>query len=90
MANTLSGKGRKPSKVVGDSFRHKVADRMRTRRLELQLRAEDAAEQVGRIIGRSVNVQTWYHWEKAEHPFDIDTLPAIAKVLRWQPHQLVS
>lgn len=90
MGNTLSGKGRKPSKIRGDSFRHKVADRMRTRRLELQLRAEDAAIQVGKITGKSVNVQTWYHWEKAEHPFDIDTLPAIAKVLKWNPQQLLN
>lgn len=86
---TLSGKGRKPSKVVGDSFRHKVAHRIRSRRLELQMRAEDAAERVGELIGKPVNVQTWYHWEKAEHPFDIDTLPAIAKVLQWQPQQLL-
>jgi hypothetical protein len=86
---TLSGKGRKPSKVVGDSFRHKVADRIRSRRLELQMRAEDAADQVAVLIGKPVSVQTWYHWEKAEHPFDIDILPAIAKVLQWQPKQLL-
>lgn len=82
MANTLSGKGRKPVKVTGDSFRHKVADQIRSRRLELQMRAEDAAQQVSDLIGRQVNVQTWYHWEKAEHPFDIDALPAIAAVLK--------
>lgn len=89
MAGTLSGKGRKATKVEGSSFRHKVADRIRTRRLELQMRAEDAAEQVGKLTGRTVNVQTWYHWEKAEHPFDIDALPAIAAVLRWQPNELL-
>jgi transcriptional regulator with XRE-family HTH domain len=86
---TLSGKGRKPSKVVGDTFRHKVADQIRTRRLELQLRAEDAAELVSRIVGRPVNVQTWYHWEKAEHPFDIDLLPAIAAALQCEPTGLL-
>jgi hypothetical protein len=89
MANTLSGKGRKPAKITGNSFRHKVADRIRTRRLELQMRAEDAAEQVGKLIGSPVSVQTWYHWETADHPFDIDYLPAIAKVLKWQPQQLL-
>jgi hypothetical protein len=86
---TLSGKGRKPVRVVGDSFRHQVANRIRTRRLELQMRAEDAAERVSRLIGKPVSVQTWYHWEKAEHPFDIDILPAIAKALQWEPQQLI-
>jgi hypothetical protein len=85
----LSGRGRKPGKVVGDSFRHLVAARIRERRLELQLRAEEAALRVSNHLGRPVNVQTWYHWEKAEHPFDIDTLPAIAKALGWSPRELL-
>jgi hypothetical protein len=45
------------------------------------MRAEDLASQVSEMTGRSVNVQTWYHWETAAHPFDVDFLPAIAKVL---------
>jgi hypothetical protein len=57
--------------------------------LELQLRAEDAAMRVGNLLARAVNVQTWYHWEKAAHPFDIDTLEAIAKVLDYEPRDLL-
>jgi len=87
--SNLSGRGRKPVKVSGDSFLHKVAERIRARRLELQMRAEDAASQVGDLLGKTVSVQTWYHWEKAEHPFDINALPAIAKVLQWEPRQLL-
>lgn len=86
---TLSGRGRKPLKVSGDSFRHGVASIIRSRRLELQMRAEDAAERVGRIVGRPVSVQTWYHWEKATHPFDIDLLDAIARVLKCQARDLL-
>jgi hypothetical protein len=89
MGGNLSGRGRKPVPIVGDTFRHNVARRIRDRRLELQMRAEDAAEGVSRFLGRPVNVQTWYHWESAEHPFDIDTLPAIAKVLKCQMHELL-
>ena len=85
----LSGRGRKPLPVTGDTFRHKIATKIRGRRLELQMRAEDAADQVGKIIGKSVNVQTWYHWEKATHPFDIDVLGAIARVLRCDPRDLL-
>jgi transcriptional regulator with XRE-family HTH domain len=85
----LSGRGRKPSAIEGRSFRHQVARRIRERRLDLQLRAEDAARLVGDVLGRPVNVQTWYHWERATHPFDIDTLPAIAKALGLSPHQLL-
>lgn len=88
-SQNLSGRGRKPGKVTGNTFRHKVARRIRDRRLQLELRAEDAAEGVARILGRPVNVQTYYHWEKAEHPFDIDVLPAIAKVLQVSPHDLL-
>jgi hypothetical protein len=87
--SNLSGRGRKPVKVTGDSFLHQVAERIRARRLELQMRAEDAADQVGVLLGKSVSVQTWYHWEKAEHPFDITALPAIAKVLKWEPRQVL-
>jgi len=89
MAGNLSGRGRKPVKVIGETFRHKVADLIRTRRLELQLRAEDVAEKVSALAGRAVNVQTWYHWEKAEHPFDIDFLPAIAAALGCDPRDLL-
>ena len=91
MAGTqnLSGRGRKPGKVTGNTFRHKVARRIRDRRLELEMRAEDASDGVARIVGRSVNVQTWYHWEKGTHPFDIDVLPAIAKVLSVSPRDLL-
>ena len=85
----LSGRGRKPLQVTGNTFRHKVATKIRGRRLELQMRAEDAAETVGEILGRSVNVQTWYHWEKATHPFDIDVLSAIARTLKCEPHELL-
>ena len=86
---TLSGRGRKPNKVSGKSFRQKVARRIRERRLELQLRAEVVATDVSNQLGRSVSVQTWYHWEKATHPFDIDVLPAIAKALRLTPRKLL-
>jgi transcriptional regulator with XRE-family HTH domain len=89
MAGNLSGRGRKPVKVAGDSFRHKVADRIRSRRLELQLKAEDVAEAVSSLIGRPVSVQTWYHWEKAEHPFDVDVLPAIAVALQCDPRDIL-
>lgn len=53
------------------------------------MRAEDAAGEVSNITGRNVNVQTWYHWETAAHPFDVDLLPAIAKVLRVQTRELI-
>ena len=86
---TLSGRGRKPVKIKGKTFRHRVASRIRGRRLELQMRAEDAAEGVAKVIGRQVSVQTWYHWEKGTHPFDIDVLSAIAKVLRVPPRELL-
>jgi hypothetical protein len=91
MADTqnLSGRGRKPGRVEGDSFRHRVARRIRDRRLDLQMRAEDAAAGVATILGHPVNVQTWYHWERAEHPFDIDALEAIASVLGCAPHDLL-
>ena len=85
----LSGRGRKPGKVAGDSFRHKVASKIRDRRLDLQLRAEEAAARVAEILGRPVNVQTWYHWEKAENPFDIDALSAIAVALDCDPRDLL-
>jgi hypothetical protein len=88
-SQNLSGRGRKPRKVAGTSFRHLVAARIRERRLELQLRAEEVAARVAAQLGRSVNVQTWYHWEKAEHPFDIDVLPAIAVALEWSPRDLI-
>lgn len=89
MAGNLSGRGRKPVKVIGETYRHKVADLVRSRRLELQFRAEDVAEKVSLLVGRTVSVQTWYHWEKAEHPFDIDFLPAIAAALECDPHDLL-
>ena len=85
----LSGRGRKPGAVTGQSFRHRIARRIRERRLELQMRAEDAAAGVADIAGRQINVQTWYHWEKGEHPFDIDLLGPIAKVLQCKPHDLI-
>ena len=85
----LSGRGRKPTTVTGSTFRHKVARRIRERRLELQLRAEDVAESVGTLAQRPINVQTWYHWEKAEHPFDIDLLGPIAEALKCSPRDLI-
>jgi len=88
-SQNLSGRGRKPGKVTGVSFRHQVANRLRERRLELQLRAEEIAVRVSEYLGRSVSVQTWYHWEKGEHPFDIDAWPAIAKALDWKPRDLL-
>ena len=88
-SQNLSGRGRKPGKVVGTSFRHVVASRLRERRLQLQLRAEEVAARVEMALGRSVNVQTWYHWEKGEHPFDIDAVPAIAKALEWTARELL-
>jgi transcriptional regulator with XRE-family HTH domain len=88
-SQNLSGRGRKAAKVAGTSFRHLVANRMRDRRLELQLRAEEAASRASTYLGRAVSPQTWYHWEKAEHPFDIDALPAIAKALDWTPGELL-
>lgn len=86
---SLSGRGRKPAKIVGTTFRHKVAQRIRDRRLMLSLRAESAAEAVSAVLGRNVSVQTWYHWERGTHPFDIDVLGAIAKALRCSPVDLI-
>ena len=88
-SGNLSGRGRKAISEPGDSFRHKIARKIRSRRLELQLRAEDVAAAVGAQMNRSINVQTWYHWEKAEHPFDIDLLEPIAMALQCQPKDLL-
>jgi hypothetical protein len=85
----LSGRGRKPGTVTGRSFRHRIASRIRGRRLDLQMRAEDASAAVAELAGRPISVQTWYHWEKGEHPFDTDLLGPIAKVLRCKPHDLI-
>jgi hypothetical protein len=89
-SQNLSGRGRKPAAITGDTFRHKVASKIRERRLALQMRAEDAADGVAQLIGRPVGVQTWYHWETAEHPFDIDSLGAIATVLRCDARDLLT
>jgi transcriptional regulator with XRE-family HTH domain len=88
-STNLSGRGRKAGKVSGDTFRHKVARRIRDRRLDMQLRAEEAASRVSELVGKQVSVQTWYHWEKAEHPFDIDIFPAIARALEIAPRDLL-
>ncbi len=85
----LSGRGRKPNSITGQTFLHKIARRLRERRLELQLRAEDVSAAVAELAKRPISVQTWYHWEKAEHPFDVDLLSPISKVLHCKPKDLI-
>jgi len=53
------------------------------------MRADEAAELVSKMAGHPVGVATWYHWEKAENPFDLDLLPLIAKVLGVAPRDLI-
>ena len=74
--------GRKPVSPDTSTFRGRIGEIIRRRRMRKKLSVEDAAAATGKPA------QTWYNWERGR-VLSIDALPAIAAALECTPRQLL-